>query len=483
MSQTALFRCLESMSTAAWLDDRLNLSWFGRRYLRKVFPEHWSFMLGEIALWSFVVLLLTGVFLTFWFTPSMAETTYEGSYDQLRGISMSEAYASTLHLSFDVRGGMLLRQTHHWAAMVFIAAMLIHLMRVFVTGAYRKPREVTWVVGATSLLLGVLEGFVGYSLPDDLLSGTGLRIAHGIVLSTPVVGTYLDMFAFGGEFPGDQAIPRLYVVHVLLLPGLLLALVGLHLLLVWVQKHTQWRGPGRTEGNVVGQPFLPVYTAKTTGFFLIVFGVLTLMGGLLAINPIWKYGPYDPAKVTAGAQPDWYLGFVEGALRITPGWETHVAGHTISWNVFLPSQVLPMVMLLLVVGWPFVEARLSRDPREHHLLQRPRDVPVRTAFLAAMVAEYGLLWAAGGNDILATKLHLSVNAITYVMRVAVLLGPVLVFLLVRRLCVGLQRVEAEELAHGRETGVIRRSPEGGYSEETRELTPADVSRRAPALRR
>ena len=482
MSQTALFRCLESMSTAAWLDDRLNLSWFGRRYLRKVFPEHWSFMLGEIALWSFVVLLLTGVFLTFWFTPSMAETTYEGSYDQLRGISMSEAYASTLHLSFDVRGGMLLRQTHHWAAMVFIAAMLIHLMRVFVTGAYRKPREVTWVVGATSLLVGVLEGFVGYSLPDDLLSGTGLRIAHGIVQSTPVVGTYLDMFAFGGEFPGDQAIPRLYVVHVLLLPGLLLALVGLHLLLVWVQKHTQWRGPGRTEANVVGQPFLPVYTAKTTGFFMIVFGVLTLMGGLLAINPIWKYGPYDPAKVTAGAQPDWYLGFVEGALRITPGWETHVAGHTISWNVFLPSQVLPMVMLLLVVGWPFVEARLSPDPREHHLLQRPRDVPVRTAFLAAMVAEYGLLWAAGGNDILATKLHLSVNGITYVMRAAVLLGPVLVFLLVRRLCVGLQRVEAEELAHGRETGVIRRSPEGGYSEETRELTPEDVSRRAPALR-
>ena len=201
---------------------------------------------------------------------------------------MSEAYASTLHLSFDVRGGMLLRQTHHWAAMVFIAAMLIHLMRVFVTGAYRKPREVTWVVGATSLLLGVLEGFVGYSLPDDLLSGTGLRIAHGIVASTPVVGTYLDMWAFGGEFPGDQAIPRLYVVHVLLLPGLLLALVGLHLLLVWVQKHTQWRGPGRAEENVVGQPFLPVYVAKTTGFFMIVFGLLTLMGGLLAINPIWN---------------------------------------------------------------------------------------------------------------------------------------------------------------------------------------------------
>ena len=452
-----------------WLDDRLKLSGLGRRYVRKVFPEHWSFMLGEIALWSFVVLLVSGVFLTLWFEPSMGETTYEGSYDQLRGISMSRAYASTLHLSFDVRGGMLLRQTHHWAAMVFIAAMLVHLMRVFVTGGYRKPREATWLVGATTLLLGTLEGFVGYSLPDDLLSGTGLRIAHGIVAATPAVGTYLDFFLFGGEFPGDQVIPRLYAVHVLLLPGLLLALVGLHLLIIWVQKHTQWRGPGRTEANVVGQPFLPVYVAKTSGFFFVVSGVLAMMGGLLAINPIWKYGPYDPAKVTAGAQPDWYLGFVEGALRITPGWETRLFGHSLAWNVFLPSQVLPMVLFLAVAGYPFVEARLAKDPAEHHLLQRPREAPRRTAFLAAVVTEYGLLWAAGGNDIVATQLHLSVNTITAFTRVAVLVAPVLVFLLVRRLCLGLQAIDRERHTHGEETGVVRRSVEGGYSEQVRPL--------------
>jgi ubiquinol-cytochrome c reductase cytochrome b subunit len=249
-------------AVASWTDDRLNLSHLGRRYLRKVFPDHWSFMLGEIALWSFVVLLVTGVFLSLWFTPSMSETTYQGSYAQLRGVPVSDAYGSTLHISFDVRGGLLMRQVHHWAAMVFIAGMLVHLIRVFVTGAFRKPREVTWLIGGTMLLLGVLEGFVGYSLPDDLLSGTGLRIADGLVKSTPVVGSYLSFFLFGGEFPGSQIIPRLYIVHVLLIPGLLLALVAAHLLLIVYHKHTQWPGPGRSDRNVVGYPFLPVYLAK-----------------------------------------------------------------------------------------------------------------------------------------------------------------------------------------------------------------------------
>jgi ubiquinol-cytochrome c reductase cytochrome b subunit len=451
-------------AVAGWADDRLNLSGLGRRYLRKVFPDHWSFMLGEIALWSFVVLLLTGVFLSLWFTPSMSETTYEGSYSQLRGIPMSDAYASTLHITFDMRGGLLLRQIHHWAAMVFIAGMLVHLIRVFVTGAFRKPREVTWLIGGTMLFLGVLEGFVGYSLPDDLLSGTGLRIADGIIKSTPVAGSYLSFFLFGGEFPGGQVIPRFYIVHVLLIPGLLLALVAAHLLLIVYHKHTQWAGPGRTERNVVGYPFLPVYAAKSTGFFFVVFGTLTLMGGLLTINPIWKYGPYDPAKVTAGSQPDWYMGIAEGLLRIMPGWETHVAGHTISWNVFLPGQVLALLPFLLVMSWPFLEAWVTGDRREHHVLERPRDAPTRTAFLAALVAAYGLLWAAGGNDILATRFHLSLNGITETIRIAVFVVPLLVFVATRRWCLGLQRADNDRLVHGEATGVILRSAEGGYTE-------------------
>ena len=242
-------------SVVSWADDRLGLAKLPKLMsLRKVFPDHWSFMLGEIALWSFVVLLITGVFLTFWFDPSMAEVQYQGSYDALRGVPMSAAYASTLDMSFDVRGGLLMRQMHHWAAHIFIAAMMIHLLRHALTGSFRKPREVNWLVGTMLLLFGTLNGFLGYSLPDDLLSGTGLRAFDGFLKATPVVGSYLSFLVFGGEFPGDQIISRFYIFHVLLVPGLLLALIALHLILVVYHKHTQWPGPGRTERNVVGAP-------------------------------------------------------------------------------------------------------------------------------------------------------------------------------------------------------------------------------------
>src|SRR5262245_41711563 len=310
----------------SWLDDRVGLATLSKKQLREVFADDWSFMLGEIALWSFVVLLLTGVFLSLWFDPSMQEVEYNGSYAPLRGITMSQAYASTLHISFEVRGGLLMRQVHHWAANLFLAAMTIHMLRVFFTGAFRKPREINWLIGLGLLQFGILEGFAGYSLPDDLLSGTGLRIAEGLMRSIPVVGSYISFFVFGGEFPGDAFIPRLYTVHVLLIPGILLGLIGAHMLLLVYHKHTQWAGPGRTNANVVGFPLLPVYAAKAGGFFFMVFGVTALMGALLQINPIWMYGPYDPSKVTAGSQPDWYMGWLEGGLRIMPPWETEIWG-------------------------------------------------------------------------------------------------------------------------------------------------------------
>ncbi|QIX26296.1 ubiquinol-cytochrome c reductase cytochrome b subunit [Nocardioides sp. JQ2195] len=447
-----------------WADERLGLATAAKKNLRKVFPDHWSFMLGEIALWSFVVLLITGVFLTFWFKPSMAEVQYFGSYAELNGMHMSEAFASTLDISFDVRGGLMVRQMHHWAAMLFIASMLVHMMRVFLTGAFRKPREINWVIGGMLILLGILEGFAGYSLPDDLLSGTGMRIADGLVKATPVVGTYMSFFMFGGEFPGELIIPRLYMAHILLIPGLILALIAAHMLLLVYHKHTQWPGPGRTEENVVGFPMLPVYMAKAGGFFFIVFGTSALMGGLMTINPVWKYGPYDPSKVTAGSQPDWYMGLAEGTLRIMPGWETHLFGHTLSWNIFVPGQLIPIGLLVMVLSWPFLEAWVTGDKREHHLLQRPRNAPGRTAFLAAMISLYGLLWAAGGNDVLAVLFHLNLNHITYFMRGAVFIIPVLVFILTKRWCISLQRHDNEKLLHGYETGIIMRSPEGGYSE-------------------
>ncbi|MCH1868204.1 cytochrome bc complex cytochrome b subunit [Nocardioides sp. CFH 31398] len=451
---------------ANWADERLGLAGAAKKNLRKVFPDHWSFMLGEIALWSFVVLLITGVFLTLWYRPSMAEVTYTGAYEPMRGLHVSEAFASTVDLSFDVRGGLLMRQMHHWAAMLFIAAMLVHMMRVYFTGAYRKPRELNWVIGVLLLVMGTLEGFTGYSLPDDMLSGTGIRAADGFVKSIPVIGTYASFFLFDGEFPGSAVISRLYTVHVLLLPGLILGLIAAHMLLLVYHKHTQWPGPGRTEQNVVGYPMLPVYAAKAGGFFFIVFGVTALLGGLFTLNPIWAYGPYDPSKVTAGSQPDWYMGWPDGALRIFPGppLEYSFFGVTLSLNVFIPIILLPTIAILILLALPFVEAWITKDKREHHLLERPRDAPGRTATMVALMTFYGLMWMAGGNDIIAITFDLSINQITYFLRVAVIVGPILAFIITRRWCISLQRKDKEDLLHGYETGIIMRSAQGGFSE-------------------
>jgi ubiquinol-cytochrome c reductase cytochrome b subunit len=456
-----------------WLDDRLGLAGVAKKNLRKVFPEHWSFMLGEIALWSFVVLLLTGVFLTFWFQPSMTEVVYNGSYDPFKGLEMSAAYKSTLDISFDIRGGLLMRQIHHWAAALFVAAMIVHMLRVMFTGAYRKPREINWIIGLTLFLLGLVEGFAGYSLPDDLLSGTGLRFVDGLIRSIPIVGSYAEFFIFGGEFPGEVIIPRLYMAHILLLPALILGLIGAHMLLLVYHKHTQWPGAGRTEQNVVGYPMLPVYAAKAGGFFFIVFGFLAVMGAVIQINPVWAYGPYNPSEVTAGSQPDWYMGFVEGAVRIMPPLESTIFGSTVSWGVFLPGMVLPGLFITVGLMWPFLEQWITGDKSDHHLLERPRNAPFRTAFIVAGMAAYGVLWIAGGNDIIATQFHLSLNAITWFCRIGFFVIPVIAFMVTKRICIGLQRADANRVLHGYETGVIERSPEGGFSERHAPLPVAD----------
>ncbi|MFD1860051.1 cytochrome bc complex cytochrome b subunit [Aeromicrobium camelliae] len=447
-----------------WLDERLGLAGPAKKNLRKVFPEHWSFMLGEVALWSFVVLLITGVFLTLWFDPSMAETTYTGSYRPLNGVEMSVAYASSLDISFDIRGGLLLRQMHHWAAHLFIAAMFVHMLRVFFTGAYRKPRELNWLIGLGLLMLGILGGFSGYSLPDDLLSGTGLRIADGMIKSIPLIGTHVSFFLFGGEFPGDQIIGRLYMVHILLIPALLLGLIAAHMLLLVYHKHTQFPGPGRTNENVVGYPALPVYIAKAGGFFFIVFGVIASMAALFTVNAVWIYGPYNPAEVTAGSQPDWYMGFAEGALRIFPPLEWSWFGSTWAMSVFIPGLGFLGLLFVALGVWPFIERAITRDEREHHLLERPRNNPTRTGLGVAGMTWFGLLWIGGGNDVIALKFGLDLNAITWFLRVGIFVGPVIAFIVTRRICISLQRKDNEVLTHGYETGVIDRSPDGGYSE-------------------
>ena len=448
------------------LDERLTLANYVKRNLRKVFPDHWTFMFGEMALYSFIILLLSGIYLSLFFKPSMTEVVYNGSYAPLKGLSMSEAYASTLDISFDIRGGLLLRQIHHWAAMLFVASMSIHVMRVFFTGAFRKPREINWSIGVGLLTMGFVEGFAGYSLPDDLLSGTGLRIAEGIMLSVPVVGTYIQFFVFGGEFPGDIFISRLYGVHILLLPGIILLLITAHLMIVWYQKHTQYPGKGRTNDNVVGYPVLPVYAAKAGGFFFVVFGITVLMAGFVTINPIWAYGPYTPDQITAGSQPDWYMGWLEGALRIMPNWETTAWGHTISWNVFIPGGLVMGLVLTAMAIYPMIEAKVTRGykDQDHDLLDRPRNAPVRTGLGVMSLTFYILLWIGGGNDIIAKFFDLSINQITWTLRFAIFIVPPLAFVATKRACLGLQRKDRDKLLHGRETGTIIRLPDGEFTE-------------------
>jgi ubiquinol-cytochrome c reductase cytochrome b subunit len=443
-------------------DARLPAAEGGNALLRKAFPDHWSFLLGELALYSFLVLLATGVYLTLFFHPGTAELVYHGRYVPLDGLRVSEAYDSTLHISFDVRGGLLIRQTHHWAADVFIASIGAHLLRIFFTGAFRRPRELNWMIGLTLFVLALLEGFCGYSLPDDLLSGTGLRTAEGILLSVPVVGSYLSFFAFGGQFPGDQLNERLYVAHILLLPGLLVGLLTAHLILVVFLKHTQWARRGHTNRNVVGKPMFPQFAASSAGLAAMVGGLLVVLGGLVQINPIWSYGPYVPDQVTTDSQPDWYVGFLEGGLRLMPGFETRLWGHTISWNVFVPTLVLPAVLFLALYAYPFAERWLSGDDREHHLCDRPRDRPVRTGLGVAGVTFYAVLLLGGGEDVTARIFHVSVEALVWAFRVLLVVAPVAGYLVARRLCLALQERDRRRLLEGEETGDVVQSVEGTF---------------------
>jgi ubiquinol-cytochrome c reductase cytochrome b subunit len=448
------------------VEDRLAVTTPLRGVLNKVFPDHWSFLLGEIALFSFIVLLLTGTFLTLFFDPSMREIAYDGSYTPLRGVHMSAAYASSLDISFDVRGGLIMRQMHHWAALLFMAAIVVHMLRIFFTGAFRKPRELNWIIGSLLFWIGFLAGFTGYSLPDDALSGTGLRIASGILLSIPVIGTWVTSSLFGGEFPGELIIGRFFILHVLLIPALLLALIAVHVGLVFKQKHTQWPGPGRTNSNVVGERMFPRYAIKQAGFFVTVAGVIALLAGLLQINPIWLFGPYESAVVSAATQPDWYVMLLDGAIRLMPAWEITLPigdGYVIP-PMFWPAIVLPGLLTTLPMAYPFIEARLHKDNRLHNLLQRPRDVPARTALGAMAVAFFLVLTLSGGNDVIADKFQISLNALTWAGRTGMLIAPPIAYWVTYRICLGLQQHDREVLAHGVETGLIRRLPDGRFVE-------------------
>lgn len=418
---------------ARWIDRRVGGSAFVQSKLLKIFPESWTFLFGELALYTFIILVTTGTFLALFFDASHAEVTYHGHYGALEGVEMSAAYRSVIRLSFDVRAGLLMRQVHHWAALIFVGAIVVHMSRVFFTGAFRRPREVNWMIGVTLVFLSLIEGFIGYSLPDDLLSGTGLRIAAAIIESVPFIGLWLVVLIFGGLYPGEYIIPRLFTAHVFIVPALLAALIGLHLALVFRQTHTQFPGAGRREDNVVGIKLWPTYTALSVGLFFLTSAVLAGMGGLVQINPVWFFGPYDPFLVTIGAQPDWYMGWLEGSLRLFPPWEFRGGGYMVA-NPFFPAALLPMLTFAVLYAWPGIEARITGDRGEHHVLDRPRDRPVRSAIGAAFLTFYGMLTIAGADDIFGSELQVGIRTVVTFLQWTTVILPVVVGLIVYRWC-------------------------------------------------
>lgn len=450
---------------AGAVDDRFHAARYARSAIKKAFPDQWSFFLGELALYSFIILILTGIFLTFFFHPSEHEVIYHGSYTKLDGVSASEAYVSALNISFDVRGGLLMRQIHHWAALVFIGAIALHAMRIFFTGAFRKPREINWVIGVTMFMLACVEGFAGYSLPDDMLSGTGVRIAEGIMESIPIVGTYVVFFVFGGQYPGTSFIPRLYIAHVLLLPGLILALVAAHVMILWHQGHTQWPGKKEKEHVEVGAPMFPTFLMKTTSLFLFVFAILVVLATFAQINPIWLFGPYNPLNVSNGSQPDWYIGFLEGSLRLMPNVISNIGnsvtgGYTFAWNVFLPTVVLPILFFTAMYAYPFFEQWATGDKRPHNVLDRPRNVPTRTGIGVAVITSAIVLQVAGGDDVISVHLGLADEDLVWVLRFGFFIFPVAAFFVTRRICVALQRADRRRLRAGLPYGIAPQSPDG-----------------------
>lgn len=421
-------------SLSRWFDARLHLAKSARSALNHVFPDHWSFMLGEIALYSFVVLVITGAFLAMFFDASGAMVVYHGPYRVLDGMRMSAAYESLMDISFGVPAGLLIRQMHHWAALVFVAAITVHAARIFFTGAYRKPREINWIIGLTLLLLAMANGFFGYSLGDDLLSGAGLRIGYAILLSIPVIGPWMAYLVMGGTVPNPDTIPRMYGLHIFVVPAVISILLALHLGIIWRQKHTNMPGPRRTDQTIVGARVWPTYTTKSIGLFFLVFGVIAALGGLAQIDPVWLYGPYDPTAIVPGAQPDWYLGWIEGAMRLFPGVNVHFGPYLIP-EVFFPAVVLPGLLFAVLYFYPFLEKLFSLDERQHHVLRLPRQHPLNTALGCAVFAFLIVLFFAGGDDVMAVASDSSVIMIRTVLRVLVFVAPAVTFVVVYLLCV------------------------------------------------
>jgi ubiquinol-cytochrome c reductase cytochrome b subunit len=431
-----------------------------RWMLTYVFPDHWSFLLGEIALYSFMVLVGTGIFLTLYYVPDSAQVIYKGPYAPLIGEQMSIAYKSVLQLSVSVPAGLLFRQAHHWAADIFVASIVLHMVRILFTGAYRKPRDLNYMIGLTMLMIAVLEGFTGYSLVDDLLSGMGLVIAYSVAFSIPGIGAQLAYLIWGGPYPGKSFFwPRLEIVHMFILPLTLIALISVHLVMIMRQHHSQFPGPGRRERNVVGTPMWPAYALRSIGLLLATAAVIFLLGGLIQINPIWQWGPYHPYLSENGAQPDWYIGWLIGAMRLMPNFEPAIGDYTLIPNPFWGGALFPLVMFGLLFAWPALERKVTGDYRRHDLLDRPRDRPIRSGLIAGILAWVWMIFAIGAADRVYYRLHISYTVMIKYWRGATWAVPVVVFLITYTICRSLQKSRVHPL-RAWQGEVIVREPDG-----------------------
>jgi ubiquinol-cytochrome c reductase cytochrome b subunit len=448
-----------------FIDERTSSAPLIKKVMRYLFPDHWSFLLGEVVLYSFIVLVATGVYLALFFEPSTAHTVYNGPYKPLDGQTMSDAYKSVVNISFSVKAGLLIRQTHHWAADVFIAAMAMHLMRVFFTGAFRKPRELIWLIGLILLFTSLLEGYLGYSLVDDLLSGMGLAIGYGVGLSLPVIGGPMTLAIFGAPFPGKPEFwSRMFITHVLLIPALLAVLIGLHLGLVAARHHTQFKESARhTERRLIGLPTFPAQAPRSIALMLFTAAVLFLLGGLIQINPIWQWGPFEPWLATNGAQPDWYLGWLIGALRLMPSFDVTISHFTLVPNPFWGGVMFPLLVLGVLAAFPWLERRLTGDYRVHNIADRPRNSPNRTAFGVAFLSWVFLIFVFGAADRIFVLWGFSYDAQLFLFRIAIWVVPAILFFVVRRVCRELRAAdlieeEQEQAEHEVEQGRAIRAP-------------------------
>ena len=411
-----------------WFDTRFDLD-VGRSFLGKAFPAEDSFLLGEVALFCFLVLVLTGTFLGMFFEPSTSEVEYEGSVAQYQGEELPESFVSVLHITYDVPYGMLLRRMHHWAAHLFVASMGLHMLRVFFTGAYRNPREPNWVVGSGLAVTSMFAAYTGYALPFDEFASTATGIGYNIALSVPLVGDVLSKLVFGGSFPSSATIPRFYFLHVFVLPLLIAGLIAVHMAILIHQKHTEAPREGDVHGEravakdddsvVIGLPAFPNQTAVSAVVFFLTLATLSLLAGFLPVHNVAEYGPNDPASTPALIMPDWFLMWLYGFLKLIPGWMSFTVFGVHVNTEFIGGMLLPGLVIGAMVLWPFIDRRAEPTHFTASPLDRPRATAVGiTGVVFVMVASI-----AGMNNILADVLGVETSSLTLPLTALLLLYP------------------------------------------------------------